>query len=711
MDMFFRAPNVRFSSLLIAAVAVSVANPSLVAQTLKHHTDAPADSTKTAAASTSSVDHSTSYYHYGLAHIYEDMAVNAQRPDYATQAVEEYKLALDADPGSPQLQNGLAELYFKLGRVREAVTAAKDRVAQDPNDLEAHKLLGKVYVRSLGDSQTAQSNDMLQAALGEYETLVRLQPNDVESRLLLGQLYGMNHDSAKAEAQFKQAEKIDPNSEESVLNLARLYSVQGDFQRTVDTLAAVPVEDRTSRMELALGGSYDQIHKSKEAAEAYQRALDLEPGNIDAERGLANALLVEGRLDEAMTQFNVVLAAEPNDVQSQIRVADILRRQGHYDDALASLKKAKALTKDNDELSYNEALIYDSLGRYDESIAVLKGLLDSSTHPEGKYSDGEKSNRAIFLDRLANIYREQNKTSEAVAAYKQLIELGGTYTSRGYQGEVDAYRDEHQWDKATDVAAEAAKAAPKDKQIQLMYAGQLADTGKAEQGIALANAQLNGTKDDREVQLALALIYTRLKQWKEASAEIDKAETTSKRPDEKLYIYFLRGTLADREKQYDEAEAEFQKALTIDSQNATVLNYLGYMNADRGVKLPEALVQIQKAVDLDPQNYAFLDSLGWVYFKLGQYSEALTNLQKAVERSSTDPTVHDHLGQTYEKTGKLKQAVLQWERSMTEYQHSLPADADPADVAKVQHKLELAKVRLLKGSTTAANAPAARQNQ
>ena len=84
---------------------------------------------------------------------------------------------------------------------------------------------------------------------------------------------------------------------------------------------------------------------------------------------------------------------------------------------------------------------------------------------------------------------------------------------------------------------------------------------------------------------------------------------------------------------------------------------------------------IRKAVELDPQNGAFLDSLGWVYFKSGQYALAEDNLRKANERINTDPTVHDHLGEVYEKTGKLKMAVAQWERSMTEYAQSLPADA------------------------------------
>ena len=274
----------------------------------------------------------------------------------------------------------------------------------------------------------------------------------------------------------------------------------------------------------------------------------------------------------------------------------------------------------------------------------------------------------------------------------------------GYQGQVDAYRDAHQWKEATALAAEAAKALPKDQSVQLMYAGQLADTGSVEQGIALAKAQLApapGAPDDRDVFLALAQIDIRTKRFKDAADQLDKASALSTRPEEKLYVAFLRGTLYDRQKQYAQAEAEFRKALVIDPQNPTVLNYLGYMFADRGTNLPEALTLIRKAVELDPQNGAYLDSLGWVYFKSGQYALAEENLRKANERINTDPTVHDHLGEVYEKTGKLKQAVAQWERSMTEYAHSLPADADPADVAKVQHKLENARVKLAKVSTTA----------
>ena len=131
-----------------------------------------------------------------------------------------------------------------------------------------------------------------------------------------------------------------------------------------------------------------------------------------------------------------------------------------------------------------------------------------------------------------------------------------------------------------------------------------------------------------------------------------------------------------------------------------MLNDYGFMLADRGIQLDQALSMIQRAVTQEPQNGAYLDSLGWVQFKLGQYGPAEDNLHKAIERTANDPSIHDHLGDVYEKTGRLDLAVTQWERSMTEYARALPADADPAAVAKVKRKLEMARVKLARNTAS-----------
>ncbi|MCL2659196.1 MAG: tetratricopeptide repeat protein, partial [Acidobacteriaceae bacterium] len=136
-------------------------------------------------------------------------------------------------------------------------------------------------------------------------------------------------------------------------------------------LAAIPVADRSARMEMALASAYDQLKDTKNAIAAYRRALALDSDNLDIKRGLASALLTDGQLVEAQKLYTEILAAEPQDAQSQIRLSETQRRQGHYDQALETLEKAKPQAPDSMELSYNEALLYDALGRYDDATALL----------------------------------------------------------------------------------------------------------------------------------------------------------------------------------------------------------------------------------------------------------------------------------------------------------------------------------------------------
>src|SRR3569833_2064113 len=142
-----RAPLTRSFTLFCVAGVLLVSPALLAAQSAK---PTPPAATP-AASSPGEPDRSSAYYHYGLAHLYEEMAVSAGRPDYATQAIEEYKLALNADPSSSMLQDGLAELYFRIGRVQDAINTAKEQLKRSPNDAEAHTLLGQIYVRSLSD--------------------------------------------------------------------------------------------------------------------------------------------------------------------------------------------------------------------------------------------------------------------------------------------------------------------------------------------------------------------------------------------------------------------------------------------------------------------------------------------------------------------------------------------------------------------------------
>jgi tetratricopeptide (TPR) repeat protein len=629
--------------------------------------------------------------------MYEEQITVYGRSDLANKAIEEYRLAIEADPSSEFLTSGLAELYVKTGRIRDAVMEAQDIIKRDPNNLEAHKLLGRIYLRSLGDMPGGNGSDnVLKLAIEQYEQIVKIEPNSVDNHLLLGRLYRLNNDLQKAESELKTAVKLEPGSEEAVTTLAILYTEEGDTAHALQVLSSVPDAGRSAKLYSALGSTYEQRKEYKNAIDAFKKAIQLDRDNLDAIRGLAENLMNDGQMDAALEQYQVIADANPEDAQTYLRIGEIYRRQGKYDQALESLKKADTMVPDSLEVPYNMAAVYQAQGRYEEALKLLQDLVKKTEKPDTSYSQADRNNRAIFVERLGMVYRDQENYPAAVETFRKMLTLGDENAKRGFQNIIDTYREAKQWAQATAVAREAVQRLPNDREVRMVLDAQLADTGDADKALADVRSMLSGKAEDREIYIALAQMNTRLKRWNDAEQALNKAESLSTTPEDKEYVYFLRGSTYERQKKYDEAEAEFKKVLAIHPQSAVVLNYLGYMNADRGVRLDESLNYIKQAVTLDPGNGAYLDSLGWAYFRLGKYDLAEENLTRASSHMGKDPTVQEHLGDLYQKTGRLKLAAAHWERAIAEWNKTVAPEVDSESLAKVQQKLDAAKVRIAK---------------
>ncbi len=678
--------------LILGVASVAVAQTS-------QSTPATANSSQ---SSPRKVDKAAAYYHYTLAHMYEEMVTAYGRSDLAMKATEEYRLAIEADPSSEFLTSSLAELYVKTGRIADAVREAQDIIKRDPTNLEAHKLLGRIYLRSLGDMPGGNGSDnILKLAIEQYQEIVKLDPQSVDDHLLLGRLYRLSNDMQKAEAELNTAIKIDPNSEEAVTTLAMLYTDEGDTAHALKVLSSIPDSARSAKLYSALGAAYEQRKEYKNAIDSYKHAIMLDRDNLDAIRGLAENYLNDGQLEAALEQYKVISDSNPEDAQTYVRIAEIYRRQAKYDLALENLKHADTLIPDTAEVPYSMAAVYQAQGRYDEAAKLLQDLLKKTEKSsEIGTSQTDRNNRAIFIERLGMVYREQENYTAAVETFRKMLPLGDENARSGYQEIIDTYRDSKQWPQATAAAKEAVQKLPNDRDLRMVLDAQLADMGEFDQAVADIKGMLKGGPEDRDVHLRLAIIYTRAKRWSDAEQSLAKAEQLSSKPDEKAYVSFLRGDLYQRQKMFDQADSEFRKVLAVtpptDPQAAATLNYLGYMNADRGVKVEESLNYIKQALTFEPNNGAYLDSLGWAYFKLGKYDLAEENLNKAAVHMGSDPTVQEHLGDLYQKTGRLKLAASHWDRAVQEWNKTVPAEQDSEAFAKVQQKLDAAKVRLAK---------------
>src|SRR5881296_555719 len=530
-------PGSRRSSMksIYSAIAVLLVTASIYAQTPAASESKPA--VPPANSAPRKIDKAAAYYHYALGHMYEEQVAVYGRSDLANKAIEEYRLAIDADPGSGYLTSGLAELYAKTGRIRDAVMEAQDILKRDPNNLEAHKLLGRIYLRSLGDIQSGNgSQNVLKLAIEQYEQIIKIEPDSVDDHLLLGRLYKVNNDLQKAESEFKTALKLQPDSEEAVTTLALLYTEEGDSTRAAQVLSAVPDASRSAKLYSVLGYTYEQQKEYKKAIDAYRKAIALDRDNLDAIRGLAENLMNDGQSEAALEQYKVIADANPEDAQTYVRIAEIYRRGGKFDLALENLKKAQSMVPDSIDVPYNLARVYQA----------------------------EENNRSVFLELLGSVYRDNNNSQLAIETFRKMLTLGDENAERGYQQIIDTYREARQWQQATDTAKEAVQKLPNDRGLKMVYASQLADMGQAEAGLQQVKALLKGKPEDREVYITLAQMYSSLKRWPDAQESLDKAEQVSSKPEDKQYVYFLRGSMYERQKKYDQAEEMFRKVLSTD---------------------------------------------------------------------------------------------------------------------------------------------------
>lgn len=145
-------------------------------------------------------------------------------------------------------------------------------------------------------------------------------------------------------------------------------------------------------------------------------------------------------------------------------------------------------------------------------------------------------------------------------------------------------------------------------------------------------------------------------------------------------LFYVRGISYERSGVWEQAEADFHKAMELSPDQPDVLNYLAYSWLMQGKKLEQARDMLEKAVAARPDDAHIIDSLGWAYFLLKDYQNAVDYLDQAAEMMPGDPTVNEHLGDALWRVGRKSEARYQWERALT-------FKPEPAVVASLKQKI------------------------
>lgn len=209
----------------------------------------------------------------------------------AADAEAALREALRRDARLPEARRDLALLLAETGRSEEAISGLEALAADFPGRAEALTPLGVLYV------QVGRGSDGLEA----LAAAARSDPNSFEAQHHLGALLSELGQFEEANRRLDAALSLRPGDPGTLLEMCRLRSREERLEeaRAACAEAAASAPDHAEAW-FASGDVLHYLAEEDAAANAYRRALELDPGHDRAAFRLGQLLQETGQSAEAV---------------------------------------------------------------------------------------------------------------------------------------------------------------------------------------------------------------------------------------------------------------------------------------------------------------------------------------------------------------------------------------------------------------------------
>ena len=413
----------------------------------------------------------------------------------------------------------------------------------------------------------------------------------------------------------------------------------------------------------------------------------------------------EGNFENAETIFDEIGKGSSLAQFSQMQKASMLAAYGRYESALNTIgnleKNSNRISIDARALKVQLLLKLDNKEEATEYFSKIFGdgvnsdaanlRMQVEDHPNA-YSIEEslslEAGIAYAFYAIADILKDDADPNTALL-YVRLAQYLNENSQKAILLAADLLEQMGQYDLAVEEYAKISPSSSYFLSSELGRVGALRDGGKTEAALEVLYYLSREFSDIGIVHNSLGDFLRREERYSEAKIAYDRAVDIYRENNNVSWVVlYARGITHERLQEWDKAESDFRNALTINPDQANVLNYLGYSLIDRGEKLDEAMTMIEKAVSLQPESGYIVDSLAWGLFKLGKYETAIPHMEKAAELMPVDPIVTDHLGDLYWAVGRQLEAKFQWRRALS-------FDPELKDATRIREKLRIGLDRVL----------------
>jgi superkiller protein 3 len=369
-----------------------------------------------------------SWVRTALAHLY-------YRQGKYVESVMHFEMAIAMEPENWSLLDDEVESLVAGGNVREAIERLHMLIREQPGFPDLHVRLGDLYSKSGDDA----------GAMDQYRQALDLQPTYLEALVKTGTqnlISGRWEEAAEAfhgacdlndhalmnyvglgVAQhaagrkddamnsFELAATIEPNSGMLLGEMARLQlkaAVADEFLKSFESGQQTPVA------EIDLDND-DLLHKQ---IDRHKEEVQRHPGHADVRYRYGVLLRSQGRLGEALEQFEWAVSINSTYIQAIVKLGITQQDLGHVDEAIETFKRILELEPEYIDVHYRLGMLYTGRRQFEQAIQHMEAA-----------SEGQGDNER-FRAGLALALQNMGLMDRAAATWRSLWRIHNAQTSQ-----------------------------------------------------------------------------------------------------------------------------------------------------------------------------------------------------------------------------------------------------------------------------------------
>lgn len=252
------------------------------------------------------------------------------------EAIEQFRAAVKLTDGDESvlgrvsrfaLLNNLGDAYMKAGRPADAATHFLAALKLDPEDPTVLYNLGYA-LNQIGEHKTA---------IGFFERLLRVEPESADGHFQAAGAYFVIGRFDLAERHYEEVIRLEPHRALAHAYLGNVLTKRRKMDEALSRYrTALELDPELAEAHKSLGDLLYHLDRRDEALQHYHRAIAIDPAYPEALNNLAGALRVAGGRDEqALELYQRAIGANPDYLPARENLADMLMGQGRIAEALA----------------------------------------------------------------------------------------------------------------------------------------------------------------------------------------------------------------------------------------------------------------------------------------------------------------------------------------------------------------------------------------